>query len=163
MRLKQKNAHHGMRKHRLYNTWLNIIHRTNNPRYVAYKNYGGRGISTCERWMDIKNFIEDMYPSFKEGLTLDRIDNDGNYELSNCRWATQTIQSRNTRILGVNNTSGYRGVSFSKRHKKWRSQIKVNYKCISIGIYIDPLDAAIAYDRYVFDNKLNHTINGLYP
>lgn len=86
---------HGLRKHRLYGTWIKMLDRCKNEKHIHYHRYGGRGITVCERWHDIKNFLEDMSPTFKEGLTLDRINNDGNYEPSNCRWATRKEQRSN--------------------------------------------------------------------
>ena len=67
---------HGLCGHRLYDTWKSMVHRCNNIKNVAYKYYGGRGIKVCNRWLDVRNFIEDMYPSYQEGLTLDRINVD---------------------------------------------------------------------------------------
>ena len=148
-------------KNKLYFVWQNMISRCYNKKDEYYKNYGGRGIKVCERWMDINNFIEDMYSSYKEGLTIDRINNDGNYEHFNCRWSTRSVQSRNTRILHSHNTSGYRGVSFDNNRNKWHSYISINRKRKFIGYFNTALEAAKAYDRYVIDNNLEHTINGV--
>ena len=106
--------------------------------------------------MDIKNFIEDMYPDYKEGLTLDRIDVNGNYEPDNCRWATNEIQRRNTRDIQSNNTSGYRGVCWHKRDNIWVSRVRVNLKFIQLGSFKTALEAAKAYERYVRLNNLEH-------
>jgi len=153
--------HHGLSNHKLYDIWINIKTRVNNKKCKEYKNYGGRGIAICDRWKDVSNFIEDMYPSYQEGLSIDRIDNNGNYEPSNCRWTTKTIQSRNTRILKSNNTSGYRGVSFHNATKKYIAIIRINGKSKTIGYFSSPLDGAKAYDNFVIENNLEHTKNGV--
>lgn len=80
--------------HPLYNIWKGMLARCNNPKNKRYKNYHDRGISVCERWLDFNNFIEDMSPR-PAGLTLERINNDGNYEKSNCKWDTYHAQANN--------------------------------------------------------------------
>ncbi len=87
---------HGMSRTSEHRAWLRIKSRCYNPNFAGYKNYGGRGITMCDRWLNsFENFYEDMGDKPSEDLSLDRIDNDGNYEPENCRWATSKQQNRN--------------------------------------------------------------------
>lgn len=89
----------GRSKHPLYGTWNCMISRCENPNAAAYKHYGGRGISVCKEWHDFWEFVKwsDSCGGRPQGYTLDRINNNGNYEPSNCRWADKSTQSNNTR------------------------------------------------------------------
>ena len=154
--ISKANISHGLTKHPLYDMWSHMRDRCNNPKYKKYKDYGGRGILVCDRWLDVYNFIEDMYPSWEKGLSIDRIDVNGNYELDNCRWTTKEVQARNTRDIRTTNKSGFRGVSWHKRDKGWQSNISTNNKLIYLGTYSTSLEAAKAYERYVRLNNLEH-------
>lgn len=89
---------HGMSQSSEYSIWSGIHQRCSNPAFPGWSNYGGRGISVCERWTSFERFYEDMGPRPSPLHSIDREDNDGNYEPSNCRWATRKVQSRNTRL-----------------------------------------------------------------
>lgn len=90
----KKNISHGKSRSSTYKIWNQIHQRCKNPKATGYHRYGGRGISVCERWHDFRNFLYDMGER-PDGLDLDRINNDGNYEPSNCRWVTHRENCQN--------------------------------------------------------------------
>lgn len=116
-----------------YNSWHGMFERCTNPNNEYFKDYGNRNITICERWKNsFEAFLEDMGPRPSIEYSLERIDNDGNYEPINCKWGTKTEQSRNQRIR-KDNTSGVRGVCWHKRDAKWEVVIKVNKKRVHLG------------------------------
>ena len=146
---------HSLTGTRLYSIWKGIKTRTSNNKDRFYKDYGGRGIKICDEWKnDFKSFYDwAMSNGYSDELSIDRIDNNGNYEPNNCKWSTQIIQSRNQRIKR-NNTSGYKGCSFDKSLKKYRAYIRVDGKHKHIGLYPTAEDGAVAYNNYIIANDL---------
>lgn len=141
--IEEAHTKHGMCGTPEYSSWEHMIQRCTNPSNNKYNDYGGRGITICERWKDFANFFEDMgaRPADHE---IDRINNDGNYEPGNCRWTTRTKQCRNMRIPRKG-TSGIRGVFFDKRYKKkYRASISVKHKTICLGHFETITEAAEA-------------------
>lgn len=97
-KLDNKNFYHLMSKSSEYNSWYGMKRRCYNKAHKDFKNHGARGIVICERWLNsFQNFYNDMGPKPSSKHTLDRINNEGNYEPSNCRWSTSKEQNNNTR------------------------------------------------------------------
>lgn len=102
--IKNKKRTHGMSNTRFYRCWAEMLGRCNTPTKTDYPHYGGRGIKVCERWHKFENFYVDMYQEYldhskrhtEKNTTIDRINSNGNYKSSNCRWATRAIQTRNS-------------------------------------------------------------------
>ena len=122
------NVTHGLSNTRQYHIWENMVARCTNPESSGYPTYGGNGVILCGRWKKFANFWDDMKYGYQEHLTLDRIDVKGGYSKDNCRWATKTQQSRNTRLIYSHNTSGYRGIIWVKNINKWKSVVFINNK-----------------------------------
>ncbi len=139
-----------------YSTWQGMKKRCYDINDKYYMDYGGRGITVCNEW---KNNFQSFYNNMgkkPKGLTIERIDNDGNYEPTNCKWATQQEQIHNKRKR-KGTQSKYRGVSY--RISGWRSRIGINGKTINIGSFKTELEAARAFDRYILENNLPNKRN----
>lgn len=96
----RKNFRHGMHNEKIYFVWTQMIQRCKNPSHPKAKYYSLRGITVCDRWRDFRNFLSDMgFPP--KGCLLDRINNDGNYEPSNCRWTDAKTSGANRRSKGI--------------------------------------------------------------
>lgn len=144
---KPGNTKHGMTDHPIHNAWLNMKQRCYNFKFKQYKDYGGRGIKICDRWLEsFENFYEDMGSTWKPGLTLDRINNDGNYELGNCRWITRKEQLLNRRAYGA---VPFKGVSWDKRDEKFRAKAWINGKYKYLGLFETAEEASLAYQKAI--------------
>ena len=131
-----------MKGDRLDNIYRGMKQRCYYTKHKAYKNYGGRGISVCEEWKaSSKAFFEWARESgYKDGLTLDRIDSNGNYEPANCRWASPREQAMNRR---TKSNTGIVGVSYHKHRKTYYAYIRVGKTLLNLGER-KSLDEAVA-------------------
>ncbi len=146
---------HRLCSNKFYNTWNNMIQRCTSPNHKVYKDYGGRGITVCEEWLDVATFVawaESTHPNIT-GVSLDRINNDKGYSPENCRWTNNLTQNINQRIK-KNNTSGYVGVVWYKPLSKWMVQIMVNRKNKNLGYYQNIEEAVQVRDNYIIENNL---------
>ncbi len=95
--LSKRMTTHGMSKTPLYSVWKNMIRRCKDPNAINYKDYGGRGITVCDRWLEFENFYADMGEGYSEDLELDRTNNEKGYSPGNCQWVTRSENQRNKR------------------------------------------------------------------
>lgn len=128
---------HGLSGNPVASSFYSMRNRCTNESNSDYHHYGGRGISVCSDWLDpdegLANFIRDMGPTHKEGLEIERIDNDGNYEPSNCKWATRREQVLNRRFdtvtIGVPNYLEFEGKTLHLA--AWADELGINSMIIS--------------------------------
>lgn len=138
-----KSTNHKKRARTEYYSWYNAKRRCYYPDYKDYSNYGARGIKMCEEWQDnFEQFLKDMGPKPAPKYSIERINNNGNYEPSNCKWATAKEQNNNSR----NN----RYITFQNRRKtisQWAAErhIKLTTLRMRIDVYNWSLDRALGY------------------
>ena len=149
---------HGLSHNQFYKTWKSMMGRCYNLKNKHYQSYGGMGISVCTDWQDLANFVSWAEETYIEGMTMDRINNDGNYEPTNIRWADKTTQAINRRMKGIN-TSGYTGVSYHKTKNKWTANIGINNKLKHLGQFDSIEEAVLARDNYITQNSLPHKLS----
>lgn len=135
-----KRTTHGLTKTREHRIWSAMKTRCSNEKAKCWPNYGGRGISVCERWRhSFEAFLADMGPC-PDGHSIDRIDVNGNYEPSNCRWADSVTQGRNQRRRSGKK---FRGIIWNKRTGKYCPVIRANGRNVHLGSFAG-LEAAVA-------------------
>lgn len=145
-RYESHNATHGMTKTDLHNKWCQMRQRCGNPQCKAYQHYGAEGVSVCDEWNSFANFRNwSLANGYREGLSLDRINNEKGYSPDNCRWITWEEQSGNRRN-NLNFT--YRGKTQNLR--AWCSELGLNYAVIRQRIRRDgyTFEQAIASKKY---------------
>lgn len=146
-RVSEVASTHKLSKTKVYIAWVSMKQRCTNPLDQSYPEYGGRGISVCEKWLNsFENFLEDMGKP-KRGQSLDRIDFNGNYEPSNCRWTDGSVQVHNQRKRKGNCSSEFKGVSFNKEKNKWEARLFIGNEKVLYKRFNTELEAAIAYDE----------------
>jgi hypothetical protein len=143
---------HGYKGTKIWRTYHNIKQRCNNPKHPRYSDYGSRGITMCDEWLnDITSFINwAIENGYNESLTIDRIDNNKGYSPDNCRCVSYAIQATNTN-LRKDNTSGYRGVT--KDAWNWRAQIQIKGKQKFLGYFNSAEEASEAYENAFMERE----------
>ena len=148
----------------LYKRWIDMKSRCYNPNSCNYKNYGARGIKVCDEWLgkDGYNNFEKwaLKNGYKKELSLDKIDNNGDYSPNNCRWTTRRIQNINKRPT-ISNTSGFVGVKKQSCSNRYYGSVKINNKDYYTGCSKDIVIAAIMRNNYIIDNHLDNELNDL--
>lgn len=132
-------------RHPLYTTWSNMFSRCENPNDNSYRNYGGRGIKVCKRWYEFKDFLRDMGAKPSPRHSIERINTDGDYEPSNCKWATRSEQMLNRRKFS-NNSSGTTGVV--RQGNGWQARIDIEGVRHIIGYYKTKREAVTARKKF---------------
>jgi hypothetical protein len=123
----ERESTHRLTKTMEYRSWTSMLQRCNNKNHIAFNNYGGRGISVCERWQkSFLNFLNDMGPRPSIEYSIERIDNNGNYEPKNSKWATEQEQKLNRRDSRIINHNG-----LSKNLSVWASEYNIPFDVLS--------------------------------
>ena len=126
-----KNKAFGLYGTAFYRAWVNMKTRCTNRKTTDYINYGGRGIIICDEWKNFEGFYKDMYLTYKVGLTLDRVNNNGNYSKENCRWVDRKIQASNRRSNRLLNFNGV-----EKTLTEWANFLKIKRSTLAQRYYV---------------------------
>ena len=135
---KEINLKHGMCYTRIYHIWAGMKQRCFDEKCKAYKNYGGRGITVCNRWLTFDYFLKDMVHSYSRDLTIERINVNGNYEPSNCKWVSKTDQSNNRRS-NVNVTYNGKTQNLMLWSKELKLSVTTLYQRVKRGWNVEDL------------------------
>lgn len=129
---------HGMAGTKIYYVWFAMKKRCDDRKATGWKNYGGRGIEYCEEWKSFQGFWNDMRKGYREGLTIERIENDGDYCKENCKWATRAEQNRNSRNVKLGFEAAWeikedykKGVSLEELRRKYGVKRQQIYRVIN--------------------------------
>lgn len=148
-RMREINTIHGLSRSTTYRSWQHCNGRCYNPKMAGYKDYGGAGITVCDRWREpapqgFLNFLEDMGERPK-GHTLNRVKGARVYSKETCEWASLSLQSFDQK-LSSNNRSGISGVYWSKNNNKWQVTLGVDGVRVDLGRTLD-IDVAREWRR----------------
>lgn len=113
----------------MYGVWRGMLSRCSNPTNKSYPDYGGRGITVCERWKEFQNFFDDMVTTYSRGLMIERVDNDKGYSPENCVWETRKVQNNNKRNV---KKITFNGKTLSR--EDWAKEIGGNPSIITIRL-----------------------------
>lgn len=140
----QLNKTHNLSKSSTYKSWTAMIQRCTNKNFTNFENYGGRGIKVCDRWLKFDNFLLDMGIKSNKDYQIDRIDNNGNYEINNCKWSSRIENCNNKnnnvkynykgKLLSVSEISRISGITRS-RISNWKN--RSNYSVEKIEMLIN--------------------------
>lgn len=156
LRHRPHQTHH-LSKHPLYNVWYHMKRRCYDPKHPFYKNYGARGISICDEWHDFENFYKwAMDNGYEKGLSIDRIDNDGEYSPENCRLVKMDVQA--------NNRSSCRMFTYNGKTQnlmQWCKELGLNYKRVYSRVFRNNWDFERAITEPLDERYQERKKNGM--
>lgn len=162
-RIRETFESHGLSKSKIYKVWLGIKERTGNPNSQQFYDYGGRGIKNL--WVDFWEFFDLMKDTYFEGCEIDRIDVNGDYSPTNCRWTTKSVNNHNKRKR-EGCSSNFIGVHLDSNTNKFVASIVKDGEKLLCESFTDELQAALAYDdasEKYYGDRPNKTQKGAIP